>query len=256
MTQPEHQDRPAAKNPRETRVSATLEHRLSMYALAASAAGTGMLAWAQPADAKIVYTPANVSIPPQTYYPPVFLDVNHDGVNDFSFVNYSAFNFKWGNVYLEVFPLVKGNGFRGQKGCASALRAGDRIGAQGQFAEFGQNLAAFSSYHSSQKNTSHFFCAWANDGKGLKNRYLGLRFLIKGETHFGWARLNVRVKEAWFYGTLTGYAYETVPNKPIIAGKTKGPDASTLEPGALGHLTLGASAISAWRGEESAVGTQ
>jgi hypothetical protein len=47
--------------------------------------------------------------------------------------------------------------------------------------------------------------------------------------------------------TLTGYAYETIPNKPIIAGKTKGPDVITVQPGTLGHLAAGASAISGWR---------
>jgi hypothetical protein len=40
-------------------------------------------------------------------------------------------------------------------------------------------------------------------------------------------------------GTLTGYAYETIPNKPIIAGKITGPDVITLEPGSLGWLALG-----------------
>ena len=39
--------------------------------------------------------------------------------------------------------------------------------------------------------------------------------------------------------TLTGYAYETVPNKPIIAGKTKGPDVITAQPGGLGRLAQG-----------------
>jgi hypothetical protein len=39
---------------------------------------------------------------------------------------------------------------------------------------------------------------------------------------------------------LTGYAYETIPNKPIITGKTKGPDAITLAPGSLGALAAGA----------------
>ena len=46
---------------------------------------------------------------------------------------------------------------------------------------------------------------------------------------------------------LTGYAYETVPNKPIITGKTTGPDVITLDPATLGHLAQGASGISAWR---------
>ncbi len=34
----------------------------------------------------------------------------------------------------------------------------------------------------------------------------------------------------------TGYAYETEPNKPIITGKTKGPDVITLDPATLGTL--------------------
>jgi len=38
----------------------SLEHRLSGYALAASAAGVGVVALAQPTEARIVYTPAHV----------------------------------------------------------------------------------------------------------------------------------------------------------------------------------------------------
>jgi len=78
-----------------------------------------------------------------------------------------------------------------------------------------------------------------------KNRYLGFQFIIGGQTHYGWARLAVtqRAKRHGIQATLTGYAYETIPNKPIIAGKTKGPDMVTLpldtEAGTLGHLALG-----------------
>lgn len=43
-----------------------------------------------------------------------------------------------------------------------------------------------------------------------------------------------------------GYAYETIANQPITAGKTKGLDVA-LEPASLGHLAQGASTISAWR---------
>jgi hypothetical protein len=39
--------------------------------------------------------------------------------------------------------------------------------------------------------------------------------------------------------TLTGYAYETIPGKPIIAGETKGPDVITMQPGSPGRLALG-----------------
>ena len=88
---------------------------------------------------------------------------------------------------------------------------------------------------------------------GDKNRYLGLQFVIKGQVHYGWARLTVTFSPqkpaAGVLPILTGYAYETEPNKPILTGKTKGPDVITLDPATLGYLAGGASQIPAWRGE-------
>jgi hypothetical protein len=40
-------------------------------------------------------------------------------------------------------------------------------------------------------------------------------------------------------GTLTGYAYETIPNKGIITGKTKGQDTIMVQPDMLGGLARG-----------------
>ncbi|MBK9525676.1 MAG: T9SS type A sorting domain-containing protein [Bacteroidetes bacterium] len=48
-------------------------------------------------------------------------------------------------------------------------------------------------------------------------RYLGLRFDIAGATHYGWARL--RVPNAGEF-TLMDYAYNSIPNQPILAGQT------------------------------------
>jgi hypothetical protein len=39
--------------------------------------------------------------------------------------------------------------------------------------------------------------------------------------------------------TLTGYAYETIPNKPIITGQTKSQDVITQQPETLGELARG-----------------
>jgi hypothetical protein len=39
--------------------------------------------------------------------------------------------------------------------------------------------------------------------------------------------------------TLTGYAYETVPNKAIIAGQTTGATVVMVKPGSLGKLAMG-----------------
>jgi hypothetical protein len=68
------------------------------------------------------------------------------------------------------------------------------------------------------------------------------------------SRLNVTLKRGQIAATRTGYAYETIPNKPIITGKTKGPDVITLDPATLGHLAVGASQIPTWRGERNRAG--
>jgi hypothetical protein len=83
----------------------------------------------------------------------------------------------------------------------------------------------------------------------VKNRYLGLTFYIDKKKHYGWARVSAitRRHPLRITGIVTGYAYETIPNKPIIAGKTKGPDVVTVQPATLGHLAAGASGIPAWR---------
>jgi hypothetical protein len=84
---------------------------------------------------------------------------------------------------------------------------------------------------------------WAGKGKGVRDRYLGLKFVISGEVHYGWAGLSVTLEHQRQFddvsGTLTGYACETVPDKPTIAGETTGPDVITVPPETLGGLALG-----------------
>ena len=100
--------------------------------------------------------------------------------------------------------------------------------------------------------SSETYGQWINTSR----RYLGLKFVTGGQIHYGWARMMVEltrpspIQRFQLHAILTGYAYETIPNKPIITGKTKGPDVVTLEPVSLGRLSQGASGISAWRGRK------
>ena len=55
---------------------------------------------------------------------------------------------------------------------------------------------------------------WAN----RVNKFLGLRFIINGEVHYGWARFSVRSGYFLFALKLSGYAYETSPDTTILAG--------------------------------------
>jgi hypothetical protein len=81
----------------------------------------------------------------------------------------------------------------------------------------------------------------------MKSRYLGFAFdfgKVGHPTHYGWARVTTVHSEGdnyphYFHTTVTGYAYQTIPNKAIITGKTKGEDVITIERGTLGALALG-----------------
>src|ERR1700674_5448038 len=75
-------------------LSKSLQEQLNTYALAASVTGVGMLALTQPAEAKIVYTPAHVHIRPDSCR---YIDLNHDGINDFCL---------WRNVVHGSFPFL------------------------------------------------------------------------------------------------------------------------------------------------------
>src|SRR5580704_7384195 len=99
-------------------------------------------------------------------------------------------------------------------------------------------------------------------GLTSKTAILDLSSRSRANTHYGWARLNVKVSKTTITATLTGYAYETIPNKPIVAGKEHGTeDSSALNteslatpastPATLGMLATGARGLSLWRREES-----
>jgi hypothetical protein len=210
------------------------------YALAATAAGLGVLALAQPAEGKIVYTPTHIVV---STFGDVPLDLNHDGIGDFR-LYHSAVHFSSGNGQ-SMWVRSYGNDSKNlvvaihnrYSNLARALPAGVSIGPAMKFPAAGGIMGVQRS--NTVNGTTHFYGRWANGGKGVKNRYLGLKFLISGKVHYGWARLTVTLNGKFFVETLTGYAYETIPNKSIIAGRTKGSDLITVRPATLGELALG-----------------
>jgi hypothetical protein len=247
-------------------LSEALHHQLNMYALAATAAGVGALALAQPAEARIIYTPAHVvltSRPPTSYN----LDLNHDGVKDFVLHASTASNRSSVIAALFGSAAATSNKVWRSRDFDSALPQGVPVGPKRFRTSNGYGVMAV------VDSATYADGPWANRGKGVRNRYLGLKFVVKREVHYGWARLNVQIKlgnynDSPITATLIGYAYETIPNKPIIAGQTKGlEDAGveesntaltvpTPEPATLGVLALGSPGLSIWKREESAVASQ
>jgi hypothetical protein len=221
----------ASPLPRKTaRISDSLHRQLNMYALAAGAAGVGGLVSAQ-AEAKVVYTPADVKIVQNAGL--IKFDLNHDGIQDFGLSNrYRTSSSKWFTT-LRVKPLKSANEISGKArtglgSFAYALAKGDKIGPQAEFHPdypLGGTMAA-------SDIDGYRFGYWRN-----ATAYLGLKFVIHGKVHFGWARVKVTQLRPGYNATLTGYAYETIPNKPIVTGATK----ESAEPAeSLGELAAGA----------------
>jgi hypothetical protein len=257
-------------------VSTALENNLSSYALAAGSAGVALLACVQPADAKVVITKVDIPVPINAG--PVNFDINGDGQNDFGL---SAVNFPTNtctdarskptgknglqplgcffNDRLNVIPVQAANevwqvglSYYGGEPCAADLGRGVRIDRLRPFAA-GKILMTGDEGTSIGHQLCHSWTYRTN------KHYLGVKFLDKeSQVHYGW----VRVINDFNHATITAYAYETVPNEPIIAGEsTEGtadasmklapdsPSGEVAQPASLGFLALGASGIAAWRRE-------
>ena len=137
---------------------------------------------------------------------------------------------------------------------AGAMQAGSPIGTAIPF--YGSNRVPMA--------MEGLALPWDN----VRDRYLGLLFEIQGKNHFGWARLSVQFssRQNTWRAQLTGYAYETVADRPIKAGQIQeqgdaaaglnvpAPDPAQIA--SLGGLALGADGIALWRREESESGSR
>ena len=237
----------APRSRKTFKISDSLNRQLSTYAQAAGAAGVSVLALAGASQAKVIYTATNQVT--RTGFP-LYIDLNHDGIRDF-LVRTSFYEGSSGlevglnaSGYRNVNNAVAGRRFSRSSyflSGACALPAGAQIGPKGNFSVRFPFMAEelFKGVGSQYSDLG----PWAGKGNGGKNRYLGLKFVVHGKVHYGWARLSVTLGHHRQYGdvsgTLTGYAYETIPNKAIITGKTKGQDVITFQPHTLGGLARG-----------------
>lgn len=256
MTKDSKQPRPAAV------INSKLNKNLTAYVAAAGAAGVALLASAPSAEAKVIYTQTHTRLSSVT------LDINHDGVFDFVIrdeggcVSERNGSICGGVLMLNASSYTKGH-FMGAPGFASALFAGAKIGPTAQFSA-GEIIGSdFYRFFSGTITPPTWDGPFANSGKGVRNRYIGLKFNIGPQAHYGWMRISVQIpnpQKPGFIGTITGYAYETQPNTAIIAGQTSGasehaasmPDPldSQPAPASLGMLARGADGLALWRREE------
>jgi hypothetical protein len=238
-------------------MSDSLHQKLSLYALAAGAAGVELLAMSRPAVCEVVYTPAHQVIRPNQLFA---IDLNHDGITDFTIQNIRRYSSDYRGARLQVAVGVSGAVVSSNHSFVKPLPKGALIGPNRGFRGGSQLMALEQRLYG---QGTYAFGSWfqASDG------YVGFKFKIDGEIHYGWARVSTRSKAPFYIvAEVSGYAYETEADKPIVAGVTTA--SSGAKDGAvsrngqllkreasrsatLGALAAGDSGLAVWRREPS-----
>ncbi len=171
----------------------------------------------------IVYTPVNEQI---TDRGTLRLDLNNDGKNDFTFRQYFNQAYQQGGMgpprlcgaigSLIVTTSLKGNGVANgaMVGWAAALLYGSTIDSKLSFDKASSLMYGYGVGCVRERGSRGYW-------NGAQNQYLGLKFKVLGQAHYGWAKVSSGGGLYGDYTTLTGYAYETVAGKSIAAGQTK-----------------------------------
>ena len=163
-----------SSQPRTTvRINGRIDKNVATYVTIALATGVGVLALAEPADAEIVYTATNTVLNHGGEIP---VDFNNDGIPDliFSYPNPS---------YQGILLIRQGSEqIMNNRTPSSVLPWGVRIGPKASF-QGGDGVIINANFHS----TCASFGYWINK----KGFYLGVKFPVAGQTHYGWIRLSI-----------------------------------------------------------------
>jgi hypothetical protein len=227
-----------------TKLNPILDRHVLAYAAAAGAAGVAVLALGQPSRAEVVYTPAKTPL----FDGYLYLDLNHDGITDFTFfgrIRSCTSGCRYGPyTSFLVQPAQATNGvetYANSYHWASRLNAHKEVGPKGRFQQ------GTGSIRMADGHGGGFSCGDVGPWENARG-YLALEFSITGQLHYGWARVSCLGNPKRFL--LLGYAYETIPGRPILAGVTSGTDEAdngseasakdSTQGGTLGWLAQGA----------------
>jgi len=202
---------------RRSELSKVTDGRLKTYSLAALAAGVGALAMAQPAESQVVITTTSIQLNSDGSVP---IDLNNDGVTDFILaIEHNGYDHGFYGSFVAM-PVTGGKvmaGTHGSKGAyASALGNGAVIGPSAHFSSSagrGVTMVERSEGFVSASTQNTVYGNWGN----ASNKYLGVKFLINGETHYGWIQMSTDTVDG-MTATIEAYAYEVQANKKVTIG--------------------------------------
>jgi len=101
----------------------------------------------------------------------------------------------------------------------SALDAGVEVGPKASWLNF-------PSYSNSAVLASNFYGDTYGNFPGQGEKYLGVKFKVGENLHYGWIRLEADINDAHI--TIMDYAYENVPDGPIETGQMESVSVATI----------------------------
>lgn len=204
-----------------------LKEKLKSY----SALATAVFGTAAAADAQVVYTDVNpdqvltITNGSITDYA---VDFNNDGNEDMAVATYGyLYNYAGTDYQLNyVFSFVANNTTAAMVAAmqtvgsnsfpaTTSLTAGTVIGGSSTWLD--TTAAGGTTYFTAAVGFGQTLVGTGNTGSDI---YLGARFLIGTNTHYGWVRVNVPADAS--QATVKDYAYNSTANGPINAGQTAG----------------------------------
>jgi hypothetical protein len=193
----------------------TLESKLKTYSTVAA----GVIAAGSSVNAQIVYTDIDpdVMLSDSSFY----IDLDNNDTADFAIVH---INYSYGSTsFLNLVGLqaLRNNEVLGDTIVSATysyvsflpavLNADDDIDAS---KEVWYNSYYGMMYYNGVYGSFNFTGGnWGN----ASDKYLGLRFKIDNKWHYGWARVDITANGSAFI--VKDYAYESYPEKHILAGK-------------------------------------
>ena len=172
------------------------------------------------ANAQIVYTDVNpdyvISIPVVNPIPTDYnIDLNNDGISDYKIscsFSFAPCQFRQYVSYVKVSALNT-NAVVAVSGSTNPLAMNFNDGI---LSGFTFSTSGYLRYVSGGYCGSSTLGVWPNS----VDRYLGLKLIVGANAYYGWVRMQVSVGVNPFSCTIKDYAYNSVPNQPIVAGQT------------------------------------
>jgi hypothetical protein len=188
--------------------STSLERRLLAYGVAAAAGAAASACAAGRASADPMHVdPADVTLDASLGGADHDLDLNGDGVVDFRLTTLNLMG--GGELVLTCQGENQVVETDERVGNPAPLEPGDAIGPGSPFV--GPAAYSMASWYSSTYPFA--YGAWP----GVEDGYLGVKFHISGNVHYGWIRLSAAARDP--RATLKDWAWESTPGESIDAGE-------------------------------------